>query len=107
MLKTSRMPQFYRAPLGLPFYWRDEISGELTRAVMAYLNWGVNGQQITEDQVELVADYLSYWVNAPCWDQETFEEEIAALRAGATKLKTPEGINAWIHKALEIAADPL
>jgi len=43
----SRMPSFYKDPLGLPFYWEDDITGELPAAIRAYLDHAVDGKPFT------------------------------------------------------------
>jgi hypothetical protein len=103
----SRMPTFYKAPLGLPFYWEDEVSGELRKAIHAYLDHAVDGKPITSAQITLMVDYLTHWVCAPCWDSEAFEVELKNLRATVRGLTTPTAIHDWIHQALDIGMDPL
>jgi hypothetical protein len=103
----TRMPTVYKDPLGLPFYWEDEVSGELRKAVHAYLDHAIDGKPFTAPQIELVRDYLQHWINAPCWDAPAFEAELKDLRETVRTLRTAESIHDWIHKALEIGMDPL
>jgi len=113
---ASRMPDVYRPPFGLPFYWRDEASGELARAVMAYLDNQTVGGRITEEQITLVREYLAHWANAPCWDHReiaTLEQvndafpELGELRRTVSDLKTADQIHDWLMLALDIGMDPL
>ncbi len=101
------MPTAYKPPLGLPFYWEDEVSGELRKAIHAYLDHAVDGKPFTDAQLELMRDYLEHWVSAPCWDNEAFETELSKLRADVRTLRTSEQIHDWIHEALDIGMDPL
>jgi hypothetical protein len=101
------MPDFYKPPLGLPFYWEDEVSGELRKAIHAYLDHATDGKPFTDAQLELMRDYLEHWINAPCWNSEVFESELKHLRESAKTLRTAEQIHDWIHEALEIGMDPL
>ena len=103
----SRMPLVYKDPLGLPFYWEDEVTGELPAAIGAYLDHAVDGKPITAAQIELMRDYLEHWINAPCWDSPVFEVELKHLREAVRTLRKPEDIHVWIHEALDIGMDPL
>lgn len=99
---------------GTPLNWRDDTTGVMPAAVMAYLN-----QTPTDDQLQLVIAYIQHHIHAPCFlekspfhtanaDPETsFEPEIKALRETSLKLKTLKDINKYINQALEIALDPL
>ncbi len=106
-MKMTRMPLAYKEPLGLPFYWRDEVSGELGRAVMAYLNNRIEGTTVTDAQIALLRDYLSHWINAPCWMASGFECEMSNLRSSVRELETATEIDDWLHQALDIGMDPL
>jgi hypothetical protein len=103
----SRMPTTYKPPLGLPFYWQDEVTGELPRAVRAYLDHVVDGEPITDKQLALLRDYLDHWVCAPCWDSPVLEAELRHLRGSIRHLTSVAEIGDWIHQALEIGMDPL
>lgn len=103
----TRMPIVYKAPLGLPFFWRDEASGELNDAVMAYLNNRIEGQTVTDAQIVLVRDYLAHYIGAPCWDDSGFEMEMAHLRSTVRELDSATEIQEWIRQCLDIGMDPL
>lgn len=118
----TRMPPTYQEPHGTPLYWRDEVSGQLSKAVKAYLDNRVEGRPITNGQIALLRDYLAYWVNAPCWDHQADEftdeilqltsmeelmPELSQLRSSVQHLKTAADIDKWIHEALDIGMDPL
>jgi hypothetical protein len=99
----------HSAPLGLPFYWRDETSGELVAAVNAYLDNRIEHKPITAGHIALVRDFLAHYINAPCWDScaDAFGVELNWLRTRVNDLNSPEKIQRWIHKATEIGMDPL
>lgn len=104
----SRMPTEYQSPLGIPLSWQHEVSGELSAAVAAYLNYMMEGSEITPAQITLVRDFLRYFIEAPCWWREdVFEEQLKELRESAARLDSPEAIDAWIWRALDIGIDPL
>src|ERR1700693_341084 len=71
----TRMPTEYKGPLGVPSYWRNGVSGELHKAVHAYLNHMVDGEPLTQAQLELVRNYLEHWIGAPCWDMSPATDE--------------------------------
>lgn len=106
-MPETRMPLVYKLPLGLPFYWRDEVSGELPAAVNAYLDCRIDQKPFTLAQAELVRDYLIHWINAPCWEHPEFAQDLAKLREKVKTLNTADEIGAWIWEALEIGLDPL
>jgi hypothetical protein len=86
-------------------YWRDERSGKLVAAVHAYLAFRCKkGPCPDPRQIELLARYLQYVIDAPCW---CATEELQQLRDRARHLQTCDGIAAWIHDALDIGIDPL
>ncbi|RAM49459.1 MAG: hypothetical protein C6Y22_22150 [Hapalosiphonaceae cyanobacterium JJU2] len=108
--RLSRIPAIYQQPLGLPLYWRNEESGELPAAIWAYLNFKVDNSKTeppTQDQIDLITDYLIHYINAPCWDKEGFEQEFNNLQQRASSLRTPDQIDDWLVDCHEIGLDPL
>ena len=105
----STMPRFYRAPLGLPFYWRDEESGQLRKAVESYLDNRLHGTTITDEQIGLVRDYIVHYIDAPCWNTEDpeLQSDLKNLRTSARELDSATEIGEWIFKALDLGLDPL
>jgi hypothetical protein len=98
-----RIPNVYRPPLGLPLNWKDETSGELPRAVFKFFS----SQQLSPEEISLVAEYCQHYINAPCWDgNEGFPDELAALRQSANSLSSVREISQWINACLQIAIDP-
>lgn len=102
---TTRMPKNYDPPFGTPLYWRNEQSGELSAAILAYLNHRIEptSQPPTPAQLSLVIDYLRYVIYAPCWRGQG----IAVLRERVHTLQTSEDIHGWIGAALPEGIDPL
>lgn len=104
--RKSRMPNFYRE-WGGPLRWRDDQTGELPTAVLAFFD-----RKQTPDQLELVRDYCEYYINAPCWDDNPYnvEEDFERLRKRRkeiTQAKTFMDINGWIHRCIDMGIDPL
>jgi hypothetical protein len=101
----SRMPRSYLPPFGTPLYWRDEQSGVLGAAMNAYLAHRVeSAPEPTSEQVQLLASYFSYVIQAPCWE---LGAERGALIKKAAAIKTADDIAAWIHEALDVGIDPI
>jgi hypothetical protein len=108
----NRMPTTYAAPFGGPFYWADEQTGELKGAVVAYYSHLVDSTGITEDQTDLVAQYLRYYIAAPCWEKNPHATEhtkkvLDELREKAADLKTVGDISCWLTRAADLGLDPL
>ncbi len=107
-------PPFYPRPGGLPFYWRDEITGMLPAAVWAYIEHMADHSKPmpSTEQLTLVIIYIGHFINAPCWnapfgEPTPFVEELTHLRERAKSLQTVRDIAAWIDLAMEIGLDPL
>ena len=97
-MAQSRMPKAYLPPFGGPHYWMDEETGELARAVEAYLN-----RRECADQLALVIDYCRYWVEAPCWKGPAVE----SLRRRIRQVRTRQELAAWLADAVAEGIDPL
>lgn len=101
------IPNYYRPPLFLPLYWRDELSGTLPRAVDSYLKNRISGESILDSDVTILREYIVHYINAPCWDGNGFKSELRELRSAAMELDSATEIGAWIEKAMKIGLDPL
>lgn len=106
-----QIPNVYRPPLGLPLNWRDEQSGALSAAILAYLDNRIKGTVLTDEQFDLVKDFVRHYIGAPCWnhmlEDEELATELATLRHQVLYLKTPDDLGAWIHQCLDVGLDPL
>lgn len=72
----------YDRRFGAPLYWRDEVGGELSAAMMAYVNhaaWPKLSPEPTPEQLVLVIAYLKYAINAQ--PRECFRNAAMALFA--------------------------
>lgn len=107
----STIPDVY--PGGGPLYWGDEESGELVAAVRDFYRHIACGHVIPPtDKINLVRDYLIYYINAPCWDwnphhTEQSRELLAEMRQRAKELHTPREIAVWLEECLDMGHDPL
>jgi hypothetical protein len=101
---TAALARAYRPPFGVPIRWNNEQSGELKRAVGAYLC----KTDMTARQLAVMREYLDYYISAPCWDDPSgFDVELRSLRSKVKILSCRIAIERWIKEALEIALDPL
>lgn len=94
---------------GLPLNWRDDQSGIMGHAIMAYLN-----QCPSDEQLSLVIAYVKHYVHAPVWIETRpehitdpiMDSRIAAIREKALTLKTMTDVNNLVAEAAEIGLDP-
>lgn len=98
MMKIDRMPDYYLPPYSTPLYWKNEQSGDLVEAVMAFF-----GGFCGPDQLRLVIDYCRYVIDAPCWEGPGIEP----LRSEVRGLHTVAEVRLWIGKCLNEGVDPL
>lgn len=105
----SRMPAEYRPPLGLPWDWQDDETGDVPRAVWAYLGYkAAEPPKPERRQIDLLRDYLIHYIEAPCWEKPGgVTPELADLRRRAQEIRSIEDIDAFIQGCLEIGIDPL
>jgi len=108
----NRMPAVYREPMGLPLRWQDDQTGELPKAVWAYLNHGAGKvkEPPTEEQLSTLKDYLAYYIKAPCWMHNAAEGMEAELKAAILKIDlavTHKDIRDFIYACLDMGIDPL
>jgi hypothetical protein len=95
---------------GFPVNWRDDVTGKLPAAVMAFLEGNPSPEDVT-----LVIQYIKHHIHAPCWIEtapkdEYFPEhkaEIDKLRAKAMGMKTEADIREYINHSLDYGLDPL
>jgi|SRR5579884_2916280 len=99
-----KIPAFYAPPLNTPLYWGNEQSGMMRDAVAAYYNGAMSGSQ-----VELLREYLTYYINAPCWQvAEEEREKFDQLKQATTTLTTVDQFSHWLYECLaSFGLDPL
>ena len=105
----SRMPNVY--PENGPVRWQDDLTGELPRAVQAYLNHATHHHPVSAEQLELVRDYCQYYINAPCWQTgvpgDVAHALFVTLRSRIKTARSYKALSKWMHDALEVGIDPL
>jgi hypothetical protein len=116
-LASFRMLDVYMLPLGVPVYWRDEVSGILPAAVWAYIKFRapVEGETPippTEMQLKILIEFLRYYIDAPCWSLNTaacqeMAADLSSLRGDIRAAKTTDDVGAWISRCLDLGIDPL
>ncbi len=96
----------YILPLGLPVYWRNEITGKLVDAVESVMKYKVvEAPAPTQEQIDLVIKYIRYFIKAPCWS-DVGELSLSSLRELAESLRTQEDIYKFIDASMELGLDP-
>lgn len=96
-----RMPTAYVPPFGSPLYWRDEESGDLARAMKAFV---AHSETMESTDLALVIAYFRYYILAPCWQGGG---EIGILREEAHLMQTAEQVHAWIGHCMASGIDPI
>ncbi|PZV19220.1 MAG: hypothetical protein DCF22_00700 [Leptolyngbya sp.] len=90
-------------------YWRNETSGILQPAMMAYINHGAYPNQCpapTPEQMGLIKQYLQLYINAPCWE-EGEQGQLAALRKSVQEITDLASCDRWLDEAMQWGFDPL
>jgi hypothetical protein len=101
------IPSKYIPPLGLPLHWRNEQSGRLKAAILAFWNYRVNScTPPNEEQIFLIKCYLEHFIMAPCWQHDS-DGILISLRSTVTDLNDLDRIYEWLKVAMKIALDPL
>ena len=94
--------------MSLPGYWRNETGGALAPAIEAYLNQ----RPMCREDFQVIARYLTQWIDAPCWDNEPLldeelKTELKLLRMRARLIRSRVEIDQWIEDAMGLGIDPL
>ena len=97
-LPDALMPHSYIPPLGKPFHHAGEESGLLFEAIEA---WG-EGKTLTQEQFQILKNYLCHWAYAPCWKGDY----MYALRADAMAMTTAKQMKAWLDRAFKVGIKP-
>jgi hypothetical protein len=113
----SQIPDVYLAPLGAPLNWHDEESGVLRHAVLKLVRFLGHGRTVLTpepdpDELELLGDYIRYYIAAPCWDanphaDDSDRAELAALREESKSLDDCPKIKTFLGHCLKLGLDPL
>ena len=109
----------YPSPMKTPLYWRDEQSGKLAEAVMAYfepytlenLEGDYSIPPLSPEHLKLIRDYLVYYIKAPCWKNNPHadSEEFAALDRlieQAQKIENRKDIGDFVKDCMGLGLDP-
>ena len=105
--------------LDLPLYWRNETSGILEAAIIAYFEQynpvipdEEKTDRLSEDMIFLIRDYIVYYLKAPCWEGLRGDElkgriELDNLIVRAGKIKSRGDISKILQDCLTLGFDPL
>lgn len=101
-MTTNHIPKVYVEPLGTPLYWMNDETGTMQAAMKPFLE----GQPLSNEQFQLLKEYLTYVIDAPCWRAP--DPILPELRAQIRAATTAQDIHAWLDACLERAAiDPI
>ena len=100
---------------GMPMYWRDEMSGKLLTAVMAY--WTPYADtpdhipELNDDHVSALRMYLIHWAEAPCWRRNPHanaehNSQLESAIALAKSIFCRSDISNTLDALLELSIDP-
>ena len=111
-MSFNRLPYRDIGPVkGLPLSWRDEVTGTLPAAVMAYLDNRIDGKGLKNSELQTVREYMEHYINAPCWnhmnENQDLADELAALRRDVLIIETADHMGIWISRCLDVGIDPL
>jgi hypothetical protein len=81
----------------VPGFWKNETSGALRPAVIAYFN----GEPMDDRQVAAIRAYLRQWMQGD-WKGPLIDP----LRTQVEEIATREDIGRWLDRALEMDIDP-
>jgi hypothetical protein len=82
----------------IPGYWRNETSGVLQPAVVAYLN----GTPLDDRQIAALRAYLRQWIAG-----DFKGSMIDVLRSSVEEITTRADIELWLSRADVLGIDPL
>lgn len=96
-------------------YWRDEMSGKMLEAVVAF--WSPYSDtpnkipELSDQHVSFLRQYLIHWAEAPCWANNpnaTNEHKILLNTAIAAckSIESRADINNAIDALMELGIDP-
>ncbi len=66
----------------------------------------LDGQPLTDVQLEMVRDFCEYYIFAPCWQTQGAEEQFQRLREQIQTIGTRQELEVWLHESLEVGIDP-
>lgn len=106
----SRMPRIYKPPMGLPFFWMDCLDEKLSTAIQSYFDHKSFGDAApSQEQIEILTDYLDHHIHAPCWlqdEENEFAPSVKKLRETVKNIKTVADIDAHVLACMDCCIDP-
>lgn len=94
-------------PDSMPLYWRNETSGILANAVLAYIGHAAGtGPAPSDDQARLLIAYCRYFIRAPVW-QFNPEPLLHALQDAIDQATDLAALDQWLNACLDLGIDVL
>lgn len=100
---------------GMPVYWRDETSGRMLTAVMAfwlpYADSPNNVPELSEEHIIYLKQYLVHWAEAPCYRTNPYataehKMQLDSAIALCKSIESRKDINVALDALMELAIDP-
>ena len=97
-----------QAVFSVPCDWTDEISGQLARAVIGYLQ----GQQLSSIEVGALRTYFQQWIQSRAWDMNSHatiesRRSLGNLRETVQSIRSADDIGQWLDGAVKLGLKPL
>lgn len=106
---------------GMPMYWRNETSGRLHKAVMAFLSPACdlslcekspeNIPELSDEDVCLLREYLVHWAEAPCFQNNPHisrqqKLQLEGVIMQAKDINNRADINNVLDALMKLVIDP-
>lgn len=101
MTHPLTFPRTY--PEKAPRSYQEDLTGRLPNAVRTLFH---QPRGVSQQQMALLDDYCSYYINAPCWYTAGMENAFEALRREITGITDAAHLQDWLARALELGIDP-
>lgn len=101
MSQHLTLPRIYINESPRPY--QDDQTGRLPNAVRTFFQ---QPRSVTRQQMVVLTDYCSYYINAPGWYTTGMENAFAALRREIAGIEEVNHLRDWLGRALELGIDP-
>ncbi|MEL6634750.1 MAG: hypothetical protein AAFQ83_25015 [Bacteroidota bacterium] len=103
----------YPSPLGTPFPWQNMSPTQFVIACYRAGHRLVGGGPLDERDIEILRDYLIYFIHAPCWtkiamdtEDEEYSQTLLTRRKESFELDTVDKISEYLAALREFGLDP-
>jgi hypothetical protein len=95
---------------GIPKYWKDETSGQMTKAVNAY--WSPSRRdELSPENIASLKLYLIHWAEAPCYKNNEYATAVDLVQLDkaikeAHNINNTEDISITVNILMQLGIDP-